>query len=95
MRDILDGLALAIEAFRGAGLDAPTVIMLGTHEDGMRFLSSVRQQDFWTACHNDMSLGKEIRGLDGSVYMQVQIMGLAVRWPANRFAMPDGSFRHV
>ena len=95
MRDILDGIALARVAFLGAGLEPPTVMILGSHEEGMRFLSALRQQDHWMETLGSDKLGKEMLMSDRSRWMEVQVMGMAIRWPANRYAMPDGSFCHT
>jgi hypothetical protein len=32
---------------------------------------------------------------NGSAYMQLEVMGMKVRWPANRLATPDGRWSYV
>lgn len=90
MSDILDGLAKVHACFRSAGLESPTAILLGSHEEGMRFLSCVRQQDIWLASIGSAALGTPVQMSDGSSWMEVKVMGIFVRWPANRVALPDG-----
>ena len=93
--DILDGLATIRHAFMRANLDPPTVILLGKHDDGMRFLSALRQQPNWFAIAGSPSLGRPIEMADGSMWMEVEAMGIKVRWPANQYAMEDGSWSYV
>lgn len=93
--DILDVIATTHDAFRSANLEAPTVILLGSHKEGLRFLSAVRQQCRWTTMIGDPSLGRALEMADGSMWMEVKVMDIAIRWPANRIAMPDGSWRYT
>lgn len=74
------------------GLEPPTAILLGTHDEGMKLLSSVRQNVNWQATLGSPQLGKPIEMADGSVWMEVKAMDIAIRWPANRYATPDGSW---
>ena len=93
--DILDAIATTRHAFMAANLAAPTAILLGSHEEGMRFLSAVRQEERWIAVAGDPSLGRVVEMADGSAWMEVKVMGIAIRWPANRVAMPDGTWRYA
>lgn len=93
--DILDGIARIRVAFLSANLKPPTTILLESHEEGMRFLSSVRQTSQWVAMIGSPDLGRPIEMADGSAWMEVQVMGIAVRWPANRTATPDGSWSYT
>lgn len=95
MSDIFDGLARIRIAFLSANLKPPTVILLESHEEGMRFLSSVRQQDQWMAIAGSPDLGGIVEMADGSKWMECKVMGIAVRWPANIFANQDGSWSYV
>ena len=93
--DILDAIATTRHAFMAANLAAPTAILLGSHEEGMRFLSAVRQEERWIAVAGDPSLGRVVEMADGSAWMEVKVMGIAIRWPANRVAMPAGTWRYA
>lgn len=85
--DIFDTIALFRAGFRdvlGPGSEPPT-INLATREDGMRFLSAVRQSNRW-----DAVVGSPDLGLPVGDCMEVQIFGVRVRWPAVRWTLPDG-----
>lgn len=94
-RDIYDGIAAIRHAFMSADLKPPTVILLESHEEGVRMLSAIRQSANWSAIIGSPDLGLETRMADGSTWMEIKIMGIAIRWPANRLALPDGSWRYV
>ena len=91
MNDILDAFARVRLAFVAANLNPPAAIHLPTHEDGMRLLSVVAQQPFLFV--DPSRMGMPVETADGSVFMECELMGTKVRWPANRRAMPDGSWR--
>lgn len=93
--DILDGIAAMRVGFIADGLEPPAVILLESHEQGIRFLQSVRQTKQWVYVAQDPAMGKPIEMADGSVWMEVPIMNVRVRWPANRFANSDGSWCYV
>lgn len=92
--DILDGIARIRIAFKAADLEPPSTILLKSHKDGRRFLSAVRQTSEWSARVGGPVLGRPVEMADGSVWMEVKVMDIAVRWPANRIAMPDGSWSY-
>ena len=93
-RDILDALAALRAAFIRERINPPSAIHLPTHEDGMRFLAGVAQMNIFV-CAGDSRLGKPVETADGGVYMEVEVFGMAVRWPANRYATPDGKWSYV
>ena len=95
MNDVLDGLAQVRIAFMRANLKPPTTMLLESHEEGIRFLSAIRQTNFWAATVGSPDLGRVVEMADGSAWMECKVMDIAVRWPANRVAMPDGSWRHA
>ena len=92
MKDVIDGIAEMCVSFRREGLKPPTAILLGSPEEGKRFLSAIRQTQQWIAIVGDPSLGKPIEMADGSVWMECSVGGVAVRWPAVKWAKPDGSW---
>lgn len=57
MSDILDGLAQVRVTFMRENLKPPTVMLLESHEEGMRFLSNIRQSNHWTAVVGSPDLG--------------------------------------
>ena len=94
MSDILDGIALIRHKFMEIGLEPPTAILLKSHDEGMRVLSEVMQKLRWTVEAGSPRLGQPIQMADGSAWMEVKVMDIAIRWPANRIAMPDGSWSY-
>lgn len=95
MIDIIDGLAQVRNAFMAANLAPPTVILLGSHDEGMRFISAMRQSRYWTAIVGSPELGKAVEMADGSVWMECKVLEIAIRWPANRIATPDGTWSYA
>lgn len=93
MKDIMDGLAMVRATFLSVNMKPPSVILLESHEEGILFLSEIRQVGFWVPSGSD--LGKPVEMADGSVWMEIQVMGIIVRWPANKIAMPDGSWSYA
>ena len=94
MSDILDGMAQIRATFARANITPPTAILLASHDDGMRFLRSISQKDIVVHV-GAPSLGKPMMMADGSAWMECIVMGIAVRWPANRTATPDGSWSYT
>lgn len=95
MADILDGFAQVRLTFIRANLRPPSVLLLESHEEGVRFLSEIRQQRTWSAVVGSGALGQPIEMADGAVWMEVEIMGMKVRWPATRYAARDGSWSYA
>ena len=95
MSDILDGLAQVRITFMREQLKPPTVMLLESHEEGMRFLSAIRQTGAWTAVVGSADLGRLVEMADGSAWMECKVMDIAVRWPANRIATPDGGWSYA
>ena len=93
--DILDGIARVRVEFLAVNLKPPTTILLESHDEGMRFLSAVRQTRHWVAVIGSPDLGRPVEMADGSAWMELKVMGIAVRWPANRTATPDGSWSYT
>ena len=92
--DIVDAIAKFRVAFLRENMKPPTTILLESHDEGMRLISYMRDNSTWSYPLGDIGLGKPVEMADGSVYMEMNIMGMAVRWPANRYALPDGSWTH-
>lgn len=92
--DILDNFARLRIAFQAANMEPPASINLASHDEGMRFLSAIARTNFSYQVGSEL-LGKPLRMADGSTVMEMQLMGIKVRWPADRIAMPDGSWSWV
>jgi hypothetical protein len=93
-RDIFDAFAHIRRAFVAANLNPPAAINLATHDDGMRLLGAAAQSSL-AVYPGDPRLGTPIELADGSVFMECELFGMKVRWPANRRATPDGSWSFV
>lgn len=93
--DIMDALASVRYAFRRANLEAPTTLLLANRDEGMRFLGAVRGQVRWSDKLVSVPLGSPVEMADGSMWMEMEVMGMKVRWPADRIATPDGRWGYM
>jgi len=93
--DIFDAFAHLRVVFRRENLEPPTAIYLGSREEGLKFLSSIRQSSHYVGMVSHPSNGIAVEYADGSVYMEVSIMDIKVRWPANLIATSDGGWSYV
>ena len=93
--DIIDAIARFRVAFLRENMKPPTVIILPDHEEGMRLLSYLRDTSTWSVNIGDPRLGMPIEAADGTTYMEINIVGMKVRWPATKYAMPDGSWKYA
>ena len=93
--DVIDAIVKVRHAFLRVNMKPPTVILLESHHEGMRFLSAVRQTTSWSAVVGSPEFGHLIEMADGSAWMELQIADIKIRWPANRIAMPDGSWSYA
>lgn len=91
-KDIVDAIAAFRVAFLQANMKPPEVILLADHREGMYLLSYLRDSCNWTATTDSGMLGKPVEMADGSVYMEIELMGMKVRWPANHYATKDGTW---
>lgn len=89
--DILSAIARIRHEFRRAGLSIPDAIILKTPEDGMRLLGTISQR--WMMSFDVReTAGTLIEHPDGSVYREIEIKGMKVRWPSSRLHMPNGGY---
>ncbi len=93
--DIVDAIARFRVAFLRENMKPPEVILLADHREGMRLLSYLRDSSTWSVNVGSPLLGKPIEMADGSVYMEIELTGMKVRWPANRYAMSYGSWSYA
>jgi hypothetical protein len=91
--DIMESLHDIRAAFLKCNLEVPAVIVLKTHEEGMRLLHAIRDKPgLWTYDPRSGAAGKPVEHPDGSIYMSIEIMGLNIRWPANRIAVQNEGY---
>ena len=93
MNNILDAIYTVRAAFLRANLSPPDAIILASHDDGMRFLSTVKQDNIiYSAARHPYV--KPVEHPNGAVWMEVEAVGMKIRWPANRRAMETGGYRY-
>ena len=92
MNNILDALYTLRVAFLRADLSPPAANILASHEDGMLFLSAVKQDTTYSELRSPYC--NPVEHPDGSVWMEVEAVGMKIRWPANRRAMETGGYRY-
>jgi hypothetical protein len=91
--DIMEALYDVRVAFKKCGLEVPEAIVLKTHEEGMRLLHQIRDKaGGWVYDPQTGVAGKPVEHPDGSMYMHMEVMGMNIRWPANRIAMQNGGY---
>ena len=95
MSSILHSIARLNAALVENGLKSPT-ILLDNSEEGMRFCSLVRQTPAWSAIIGSPDIGlRNVYMSDRSVWKECAVMGIAVRWPAKRIELNDGTWAWV
>ena len=89
--DFFDSLYMVRTRFMAAGLNPPEAIVLKSHDDGMRFLSAIRDYPgmIYSMPHPAYS---PIEHPDGSIWMQAEFAGMKIHWPANRIATKAGGY---
>lgn len=92
MSDIIDALMKISHAFRSCDLDVPDAILLKTHEQGIRLLCKLHQQTMIMMPMDSERGGRVIEHHDGSVWMEVEVYSIKVRWPAMKLAKPGGGY---
>lgn len=90
--DIIEALYAVSVAFRKCNLEPPAAIILKNHEEGMRLLHSIRDMGNWTYDPRTGAAGKPVEHPDGTIYMSIEVLGMNIRWPANRLAMENGDY---
>ena len=93
MNNILDALYAVRAAFLRANLSPPAAIILASREDGMRFLYAANH-DNSIYIESRPPYAKPVEHPDGSVWMEVEAVGMKIRWPANRCVMETGGYRY-
>jgi hypothetical protein len=91
-RDIIDALTRISAEFRSLNLDVPDAILLKTHDQGMQALCQLHRRTSLIVPMGSDRGGKVIEHPDGSAWMEVEIYGIKVRWPAVKLAKQTGGF---
>lgn len=91
-RDIVDALMRISHEFQMLGLKVPEAILLKDHEQGIRLLGQLHQMHFMVIPAGSERAGKVIEHPDGSVWMQAEVYGMKIKWPAMKLAQPEGGY---
>src|SRR5262249_3469742 len=94
--DLITALARIRVSFKALGLPVPEAICFATPDDGLRFWKDLVASGIGYPTYH---VGNEpgvspVEGENGRTYMQVEIYGLKVRWPAQLWNMPNGEVRY-
>ncbi len=88
--DLITSIARFRVAWQRENLDPPEVIILGSHDAGMRFLSYLSGKTQWIY---DLSRhAKPVEHPDGYCYMEAEVYGMKIRWPAVKYAKREGGY---
>lgn len=92
MTDILDALMRIQYEFRKCDLEPPAMIALKDHEQGMRLLAQLHLMTRFVITSGSGREGKIVEHPDGSVWMEAEVYGMKVHWPAVKYATEDGGY---
>ena len=92
MTDIIDAIARIQHEFRAINLNPPSVVLLKDHDDGMRLLCELHQRVHIVIPMGSDRGGRVIEHPDGSVWMEVEVYGMKIRWPAKKLAKQGDGF---
>lgn len=92
MTDFVEAVGRCVHTFKAAGFDAPDCIILKSHEQGIRMLCELRDQKQMIYHAGDPRMGKIIEHPDGSCWMEAEVYGVKIRWPAVKMALQKGGY---
>ena len=92
MTDIVDALAKISHCFRAVNLQPPAAILLSSHDEGMRLLWQLHQLEYIVVPMDSQRGGKVVEHLDGMAWMEVEVYGIRIGWPAMKLAKPEGGY---
>lgn len=92
MTDIMEAIYKARMAFVEAGLEEPKIIVLQSHDDGMKFLSMMMQKNQWVYDPENAAgrYGTPITDGHDETWMDVKVQGLIIRWSAVPYKTAKG-----
>lgn len=82
---IIDQFVIGLRAHR---VDV-SAINLASHQDGMKLVAEVHHTNL---VYEPGKYGNPIEQPDGSVWMEMMIFGLKIRWPAMKYPQQGGGF---
>lgn len=92
MADIVAVMARISHEFQQLGLAVPEAILLKNREEGMHFCYQLQKHTKFWLPRNDAGVGKSVEHPDGSVWMEAEVYGIKVRWPAEKMALRSGGY---
>jgi hypothetical protein len=81
MADSLSLIKELTASLSSLGIESPKEIVLQTHQDGMRFIQSLKTSDYFVRQSNSPP-DIQVMRVDGTSYNLVEVFGIRVRWPA-------------
>ena len=89
---ILEAIEVLSHAFRSAAVQPPAKLTLADAEQGQQLVLAIKQQLGRAVCLPDDAVLPAIDP-DGSTWMEAQVRGIVVRWPAMRGVTLTGRVR--
>jgi hypothetical protein len=86
---ILNAVAALSHAVRACNMRSNLTIELSKPMDGWRLLQYAQRRYGMT---HGLLQDRPVEALSGKVFMQVEIVGVTIRWPAEREARRSGGF---
>lgn len=88
---LMEGIWYMRVTFERLNLEPPSEIILKSRDEGMRLLVLVgRHNHTWVAGPNGTC--NPVEHPNGSVWMEFDLMGIKFRFPANQYAVENGSY---
>lgn len=88
--DFLSLLMKIRMVFISQNIKPPTAILLADNEQGMKLLSLLAGKNL---VFQPGQYGTPIEHSDGSIWMELDLFGMKIHWPAKSYALHDGSFK--
>jgi hypothetical protein len=91
---IIEAFYQTRRAFLAAGLQPPEAIHLKDAREAALFERRVRSEMEPAAAIADRRQ-ETVVTIGGEEFWQAELLGIKVRWPARRYALPGGGWTHV
>lgn len=88
--DFLSLLMKIRMVFISQNIKPPTAILLADNEQGMKLLSLLAGKNL---VFQPGQYGTSIEHPDGSIWMELDLFGMKIHWPAAKYELHDGSFK--
>lgn len=90
--DIVEIIAGLSRSFMRIGLRPPTTIVLASREEGLRLLGEIQQLvPFTYRAGGDNAHARPVLGPNDEPFMECEVMGMKVQWPAVKMILPGGN----